>query len=117
MQQGKVKWFNNTKGYGFIRPEEGGEDLFVHYSYIDMSGYKTLKAGQDVSFEIQQAPKGQHAVNVILHGNPDESDASCDTADRTESRLTESTLSIPDSAPIDGHSIPILTEVVAEPQT
>jgi len=64
MATGKVKWFNNAKGYGFILPEEGGEDLFAHYSSIQMEGYKTLKAGQDVEFEVQQGPKGLHAVNI-----------------------------------------------------
>lgn len=64
MATGKVKWFNNAKGYGFILPEEGGEDLFAHYSSIQMEGYKTLKAGQDVEFEILEGPKGSHAVNI-----------------------------------------------------
>ena len=64
MATGKVKWFNNAKGYGFILPEEGGEDLFAHYSSIEMDGYKTLKAGQDVLFEIVEGPKGYHAVNI-----------------------------------------------------
>lgn len=65
MATGKVKWFNNAKGYGFIRPDEGGEDLFVHYSYIQMDGFKSLKAGQPVEFEVQEAPKGYHAVNLL----------------------------------------------------
>lgn len=61
---GKVKWFNNAKGYGFINEEGKTEDLFAHYSAIIMDGYKTLKAGQPVSFEIIQGPKGLHAVNI-----------------------------------------------------
>jgi CspA family cold shock protein len=61
---GKVKWFNNAKGYGFINEEGKTEDLFAHYSEIKMDGYKTLKAGQTVSFEIIQGPKGLHAVNI-----------------------------------------------------
>ena len=66
MPTGKVKWFNNAKGYGFILPgEEGnGEDLFVHYSSINMDGYRTLKAGQLVNYEILQGPKGLHAINI-----------------------------------------------------
>ena len=64
MATGKVKWFNNAKGYGFVIAEVGGEDLFVHYSSIQMDGYKTLKAGQDVEFDIEQGPKGLHAVNI-----------------------------------------------------
>ena len=58
MATGKVKWFNNAKGYGFVIAEAGGEDLFVHYSSIQMDGYKTLKAGQDVEFDIEHGPKG-----------------------------------------------------------
>ncbi|MFL1503195.1 cold shock domain-containing protein CspD [Pseudomonas sp. O64] len=61
---GKVKWFNNAKGYGFINEEGKTEDLFAHFSAIQMEGYKTLKAGQAVSFEIIQGPKGLHAVNI-----------------------------------------------------
>ncbi|VVO91554.1 Cold shock-like protein CspD [Pseudomonas fluorescens] len=61
---GKVKWFNNAKGYGFINEEGKSEDLFAHYSAIQMDGYKTLKAGQAVVFEIIQGPKGLHATNI-----------------------------------------------------
>ena len=64
MAIGKVKWFNNAKGYGFILPEGGGEDLFAHYSSIQMEGYKTLKAGQDVEYHRLEGPKGFHAVNI-----------------------------------------------------
>lgn len=64
MATGSVKWFNNAKGYGFIRPDTGGDDLFVHYSYIQMDGYKSLKAGQFVQFDIQASGNGFHAVNL-----------------------------------------------------
>lgn len=65
MPTGTVKWFNNAKGYGFILPEGGGEDLFVHYSAIQMDGYRTLKAGQAVDYEPQAGDKGQQAINVV----------------------------------------------------
>lgn len=64
MPIGTVKWFNNAKGYGFIITNEGNEDLFAHYSAITMEGYKTLKAGQLVSFDITKGEKGLHAVNI-----------------------------------------------------
>lgn len=64
MAIGTVKWFNNAKGYGFILPDGGGEDLFAHYSSIQMNGYKTLKAGQPVEFEIIEGPKGLQATNI-----------------------------------------------------
>ena len=63
MARGKVKWFNNKKGYGFITPE-GGQDVFVHHTAIQGDGFKTLEEGQDVEFEIEQGPKGEHAANV-----------------------------------------------------
>ena len=64
MSTGQVKWFNNAKGFGFILPDDGGDDLFAHYSAIGMDGYKTLKAGQLVSFDAIQGPKGLHATNI-----------------------------------------------------
>ncbi len=64
MISGKVKWFNNAKGYGFILCDVSEEDLFAHYSSIEMDGYKTLKAGQAVQFETTPGPKGTHAVNI-----------------------------------------------------
>lgn len=57
METGTVKWFNNAKGFGFICPEGGGEDIFAHYSTIQMDGYRTLKAGQSVRFDVHQGPK------------------------------------------------------------
>lgn len=64
MLRGKVKWFNNAKGYGFIVEDGGSEDLFAHHSSIQMEGYRTLKAGQVVQFEIIPGPKGSHATNI-----------------------------------------------------
>jgi CspA family cold shock protein len=64
--KGKVKWFNNSKGYGFINEDNLTEDLFAHYSAIQMDGYKTLKAGQPVTFEKIQGPKGVHATAISL---------------------------------------------------
>ena len=64
MLSGKVKWFNNAKGYGFIVADGGDEDLFAHYSAIQMEGDRTLKAGQAVMFDILQGPKGLHAINI-----------------------------------------------------
>jgi len=65
MPQGKAKWFNNAKGYGFIIEDGEDEDLFVHFSSIQMEGYKTLKAGQPVTFDKQPSDKGIHAVNIV----------------------------------------------------
>ena len=64
MATGTVKWFNASKGYGFITPSDGGDDVFAHYSAIQMDGYKTLKEGQQVEFEVQQGPKGPQASNI-----------------------------------------------------
>lgn len=64
MSTGKVKWFNESKGYGFIEPDGGGKDIFVHYSAIQGEGYKTLSEGQPVDFEITQGDKGPQAENV-----------------------------------------------------
>lgn len=63
---GTVKWFNDAKGFGFITPDGGGEDLFAHFSSIQMNGFKTLKEGQKVNFEIAQGPKGQQALNITI---------------------------------------------------
>ncbi len=64
MINGTVKFFNNAKGYGFILPDEGSSDVFAHYSAIRMEGYKTLKAGQSVRFEVEAGPKGMHAIAI-----------------------------------------------------
>jgi CspA family cold shock protein len=64
MATGKVKWFNETKGFGFITPDNGGEDLFAHYSAIQTSGFKVLQENQSVTFDDTQGPKGKQAANI-----------------------------------------------------
>ncbi|AFS36669.1 cold-shock protein [Alteromonas macleodii] len=63
---GTVKWFNEEKGFGFITPEAGGKDVFVHFRSIASDGFKTLKEGQEVSFEVEQGQKGPQAANVVV---------------------------------------------------
>ena len=64
MPIGTVKWFNNAKGFGFIEPEQGGGDVFAHFSAIQMDGFRTLKQGSKVSYELVDGPKGQLAQNI-----------------------------------------------------
>ena len=64
MATGIVKWFNDSKGFGFITPDEGGEDLFAHFSAIQSKGFRSLKEGQRVSFEVTTGPKGKQASNI-----------------------------------------------------
>lgn len=64
MATGTVKWFNDAKGYGFITPDDGGEDLFAHFSAIKMDGFKTLKQGQRVTFDLKEDEKGKQADNI-----------------------------------------------------
>jgi CspA family cold shock protein len=63
--EGTVKWFNDKKGYGFIKQEQSEEDVFVHYSAIEADGFKSLAEGERVQFEISQGPKGLHAIRVL----------------------------------------------------
>ncbi|MBT5331860.1 MAG: cold shock domain-containing protein CspD [Porticoccaceae bacterium] len=84
MPTGTVKWFNNAKGYGFILPTDSETDVFAHYSAINMDGYRTLKAGQTVSFELVDGDKGQHAENIAPVD-----DGSADSAGATEEHLEE----------------------------
>ena len=65
MSNGKVKWFNDAKGYGFIEQEEGGDDVFVHFSAIQAEGFRTLREGQEVEFELKAGDKGLNAQNVL----------------------------------------------------
>jgi CspA family cold shock protein len=64
MANGTVKWFNDAKGFGFITPENGGDDVFAHFSAIQSQGFKTLQEGQRVSFDMVSGPKGQQAANI-----------------------------------------------------
>ena len=64
MATGTVKWFNADKGFGFIAPDDGSEDVFAHFSAINMNGFKTLKEGQKVNFDVTQGPKGKQAANI-----------------------------------------------------
>ncbi len=70
MPTGLVKWFNNAKGYGFVLVDNSEEDLFAHFSNINMDGYKTLKAGQEISFDVLDRTKGKHATNIQLSERP-----------------------------------------------
>ncbi len=69
-EKGKVKWFSNVKGYGFLEKEGGGQDIFVHYSVIQGEGYKTLESGEEVTFEIVQGDRGPQAQNVVRASKP-----------------------------------------------
>ena len=69
MATGTVKWFNDSKGFGFITPEDGGKDLFAHFSAIQEQGFKTLKEGDRVTFDVTTGPKGQQAANIRSNPN------------------------------------------------
>ncbi len=70
MLRGTVKWFNNAKGFGFVIPDDGSGDVFVHYSAIAMEGYRTLKPGQRVAYEAENTPNGRHAVTLTPEEEP-----------------------------------------------
>ena len=65
MATGKIKWFNDQKGFGFIADDQGGEDIFVHFSAVEMDGYKSLKEGQKVQYEAEKSAKGLKAIKVV----------------------------------------------------
>jgi CspA family cold shock protein len=90
MEKGTVKWFNNAKGYGFIQNEKESEDIFVHYSSIDMHGYRTLKTGQSVLFDAITGPNGMHATAIRIldeDGNEVKAEANSDSSPETDSSV------------------------------
>lgn len=89
MPTGTVKWFNNAKGYGFILPENEDTDVFAHYSAIEMDGYKTLKAGQKVDFELVDGDKGKHAAHITLAARASEDTSSKASAQDSEAESAQ----------------------------
>lgn len=85
MAKGIVKWFSNAKGYGFIAPEEGGDDIFAHFSAIDMDGYKSLRQGQKVLYEVSQGPKGLLAASINMDGSEVATDNATSRGSETDS--------------------------------
>lgn len=84
MAIGMVKWFNDVKGFGFIEPEGGGDDVFAHFSAVQMEGFRTLKQGSKVSYEVVDGPKGKLAQNICALHPPSPRTASPDQADNTD---------------------------------
>lgn len=84
MPRGKVKWFNNAKGYGFIIEEGCSDDLFAHFSSVQMDGYKTLKAGQPVTFDKKPSDKGIHAVNIVPEEPPGKQESSESSSEQAQ---------------------------------
>lgn len=109
MSTGQVKWFNNAKGFGFILPDGGGDDLFAHYSAIGMEGYKTLKAGQMVSFETIEGPKGLHAANIQPLSTPSAAPAQAEAQSQDGDEVDNAGVEVPAAASGGGED-----EVAAE---
>lgn len=103
MSTGQVKWFNNAKGFGFILPDDGGADLFAHYSAISMDGYKTLKAGQLVTFDAVDGPKGLHAANIrAVDSASDDHVVLSDSNDEAEAaKIVETPIAEPANEPAE----------------
>lgn len=93
MPVGKVKWFNNAKGFGFVICDEHDEDLFAHYSSIQMEGYKTLKAGQAVEFDTVKAERGIHAVNIQVLPEPAKAGSHSQSTQSSEARRRQEKVS------------------------
>ncbi len=93
MATGTVKWFNDAKGFGFIEPEAGGDDIFAHFSAIQMEGFRSLKQGGRVRFEVVQGPKGQLAQNIA----PIDADAADEPAAAAEPASAAATATVPRS--------------------
>ena len=110
MSTGQVKWFNNAKGFGFILPDDGGDDLFAHYSAIGMEGYKTLKAGQLVSFETVEGPKGLHAANIKPLADGDSDSQAVDPEDQA----TDETVSEAETVAADSEAESVAADSEAE---
>lgn len=88
MDKGTVKWFSNSKGFGFIEPKGGGPDIFIHFSAIQMDGFKTLEPGAEVEFELVQGPKGQQAHALTVTASPERHmDTEVDSPKSKEGRL------------------------------
>jgi len=100
MATGTVKWFNNAKGYGFVLSEDKGDDLFIHYSSIQMDGYKSLKAGQEVEYDVQEGPKGLHAVNIRSTA-AQLAAASSDSDHSAENAASEAATSAAEAEPVE----------------
>ncbi len=111
MKTGVVKWFNNAKGYGFILSDDTGDDIFAHYSSIEMDGYRTLKAGQCVAFEAIDGPKGLHAMSIKVLEEVDVSglskeaeDAQLLPIDNEAASLVDSHAAVSDSKQVEAES-------------